>query len=173
MELAPREAIAAWRAVRHGEALPRRAAAEDLARCARSAEAESLGVATELRRGLSDVDATVRWWAAFGLGSCVSTPETIAALGAALGDAERTVRDAAAFALQFHGSAARPALGALLAALGDADAGARESAGMALLSLAPKELPNWPALRAALPHNGGELPILAQEALTWLQTSSS
>jgi hypothetical protein len=33
-------------------------------------------------------------------------------------------------------------------------------------------LPNWPALRAALPYNGPELPELAREALAWLTNSS-
>ena len=171
-ELDPGSALAAWRfALGSGELLPRRAAAEDLARSARGA-AVAPGIPVELRRGLDDVDATVRWWSAFGLGACASEPATIAALARALSDADQKVRDAAAFALQFHGASARPALPELLRALSDSDPGTRESARMALLALEPTELPNWPALRSALPHHAAELPELAGEALAWLENSS-
>jgi HEAT repeat protein len=172
-KVTPGSAIAAWQAaLRSGEVLPRRQAAEELARSARGA-IDGLGVPAELRHGLADTDSTVRWWSAFGLGACPSEPETIAALAGSLADQDRTVRDAAAFALQFHGGAARPALPALLRSLNDSDAGARESARMALLALAPVELPNWPALRTALPHISDELPELAREALAWLEANRS
>jgi HEAT repeat protein len=76
-------------------------------------------VSEALCRATTDQEPTVRLCAVEALGWKPGTPATVAALGAALGDAEADIRFSAAFSLAQIGPAAAAAVPALARALAD------------------------------------------------------
>src|SRR5262249_25432571 len=123
------------------------------------------GAVEALRKRSQDADSAVRWWAVTGLGVRGGKSQAaLAAVTAALSDADPAVRVAAADALRRLGQGAR-GLAVLTAALADGNPGVRHAAGLALDELGAQAKPARQALVAALEDENNYVVRVAQHAL--------